>query len=81
MLTYAQIQSMEAALVNSQQLAWHPDRREKPQRILDIQYAYVDPEDLEPIPVPVAWMEGGKYIDLNNTDPHDIVVVEISRFF
>jgi hypothetical protein len=81
MLSNEQIQQLEIALASGAEIGWQFDRGQKPKKITEIRYDYVDPEDLEPIPVPAAFLERGGYIDLNNTDPRDIVVFKISRLF
>jgi hypothetical protein len=46
-----------------------------------VQRGYTDPKDGDDIPMDVAWLGNGQYIDLNNTEPHNIVTVAIKRVF
>lgn len=79
-MTDGQIESLIAGFNEGQRLAWNDPARGF-RRIILIRNHYVDPDDLEPIPMRVAFLERGGYIDLHNTDPDDILVVQISKFF
>lgn len=80
-MTEDQIDILVDAFIAGERLAWNARDARGFRRITLIHKHYVDPEDLEPIPTCAAFLEKGGYIDLHNTDPADILVIEVSNFF
>lgn len=81
-MTPAQIDQLEALLgKRSHKVHWMDSLKDAPRRLYKVQRSYVDPKDGDDIPMDVAWLGNGQYIDLNNTAAHDIVTVRIAKVF
>lgn len=62
-------------------VCWMDSVHDTPRALYNVQRGYTDPKDGDDIPMDVAWLGNGQYIDLNNTEPHNIVTVTIKRVF